>query len=274
MKRILESELKQIGIEMLNYVDTICRANDINYFIAFGTLIGAVRHKGFIPWDDDIDICISRTELNKLLKTIEKDGKYRVISMDNNPDYYFPFARICDPRTIVLNRPFRKVKDFGVWIDVFPLENAPKLECREEWLKEFYIRKKKMRATVPTPYEWNIINYLVKYRFLLRYYRTFKLRRKYGKENFSKFRKDYIDWIDILNTKQSNEYFVADTPYRYRTVFPKKYFDNAVDLEFEGLKVKAPKNYDEILRITYGDYMQLPPLKKRKSHHYFKAYWK
>ena len=270
MRELSNTELKEVSLSILRYIDKICRANNVKYFIGFGTLLGAVRHKGFIPWDDDIDICILRPDYHRFLKIMEKDNHIRLICMENDPNYYFSFARICDKRTVILNRPLRKIKDFGVWVDVFPIDNAPEKNERQTWYQEYLKRRRKMMLTIPTEYESVKISKFLHKSTLKNYIDRFRL----GVKNFSKYRQDFHEWITQFNNNETDDVFIASTPYKMKTCFPKDLFTDFSELDFECLKVCAPVDYDRYLTMIYGDYMKLPPEEERKSQHYFRAYWK
>lgn len=270
MKEINSIEFRRLTVDIMEFVDSFCRKNNIKYFIAFGTLIGAIRHKGMIPWDDDIDIVMPREEYNRFIHLMqEQKGKtrYQVNCFETDPQFYLPWARVCNNTTILLNRPHRKENDLGVWIDVFPLDNAPKIEERELWYKEYLRKRAKMNFTIPTSYE----NFSLKQQFFTT---EFFRRVYYGVRNFNKYRKDFEAWAIKYNEVESDEYMVPGTMYKMRLVFPKNLFDESVEVEFDGLKLIAPAEYDKFLRIVYGDYMRLPPVEKRQSHHHFTAYYK
>ena len=270
MKEIDSDEFRRLTIDVMRFVDAFCRQNRIKYFIAFGTLIGAIRHKGMIPWDDDIDIVMPREEYNRFIRLMqEQKGKtiYQVNCYETDSEFYLPWARVCNNTTILLNRPHRKENDLGVWIDVFPLDNAPELQERVRWFEVYQKKRAKVLYTIPTTYE--------KFSFKKQVLSTGLLwRAYYGVRNFKKYRDDCMLWALMYNDKDSNDYMVPGTMYKMRLVFPKALFDNSVEVEFENLKLLAPAEYDSFLRIVYGDYMQLPPLEKRKTHHHFTPYYK
>lgn len=118
-------EIKKIQLEILKYVDQFCSQNNIKYALGYGTLIGAVRHKGFIPWDDDIDIIMRRNDYNRFIELFSKEtGRYKVWSHNLQTDYPIPYAKVTDEKTLKLEGTNYYVER-GVDIDVFPLDDLP-----------------------------------------------------------------------------------------------------------------------------------------------------
>ena len=270
MKEISKDEFKKIVIDIIVNVDRICRDNSITYYLAFGSLIGAIRHKGIIPWDDDIDIMMPRSDYERFIDVMMKqkgESIYQVNCYETDPTFYLPWARVCNNTTILLNRPHRIEKDLGVWIDVFPIDNAPNQEDRDSWYKEYQKRRLKMAYTIPTPYEQ--LNFRKQI-----FTKVFFLRCFYGVRNFLKYRDSCLEWETKFNGEECNEVMIPYTMYGMRCVFPKEIFDDVVEVEFEHHNFFAPKGYDQFLKIVYGDYMQLPPENKRQTHHHFTAFYK
>ena len=127
MQRIADSELKLLQLDILCKVDTFCRLNDIEYTLYFGTLIGAVRHNGYIPWDDDIDIAMPRPSYDMFVKSFNGyDNNLYVICPEINLNYYASYANVCDRRTLLLEgKNGHHGVEVGVKIDVFPLDGTP-----------------------------------------------------------------------------------------------------------------------------------------------------
>lgn len=270
MRKITSDELKSIATEMLKYIDQICTANGIKYYMMFGTLIGAIRHHGFIPWDDDIDICMFRDDYNRFIKLVENDRKYKYIGMETDPNYYFTYGRLTDRRTILKRRPKRKIKDFGIFIDIFPIDNAPNPEKMQSWREEFKEKKIKIWSSIPTRFDdfyWgNITHYIV------RAIREKKKRLRYGVKNFNSYCTDITSMITRENGHHTPLVMIAET--NGPCVFKREWFDHTITVPFENITAKAPAEYDVILRSIFGDYMQLPPVEQRVSGHEFLAYWK
>ena len=272
MKEITSEEQKVILLEMLKYVDEICRKNSINYFLSGGTLLGAIRHKGFIPWDDDVDICVPYKEYRRLIKILKQDDKYYV----HNPyslseeEYYYMFTKITDKRTVLIENNFKKVQNMGVFLDIFPIFHLPdsnedydnlykkikKLEkqfFRFYGFEKYYYNKNKIRS---------IIKSIV-------FFPQFVIKRKY-KNN----RKEILELFEKNDSVQTSFIGNPTPPNTYRNRFAIDSFIDKIEVEFEGIKVYAPFGYEDYLIKCYGDYMQLPPEEQRNTEHHFKAYWK
>ena len=264
MMEIDAEELKKIQLEILGYVTDYCDKNGIEYFLDCGTLLGAVRHKGYIPWDDDIDIGMLRPSYEKFLREFNKSSKkYRAYSIENNNSFCSPHAKVMDTDTI-LYEPDENGRKLSVNIDVFIYDNAPdddKLLKIAFNKRDFYRNLNQLRTLNNKP-NGNIFR-----RNLIRFLRIL----------VKPFKKNYFCIKMIENSKkyantQTNR--VGNFTSYSRTVCNRHVFDEYTTVEFEGKTYKAPKGYDEWLRSFYGDYMQLPPPEKRVSHHSFIAYKK
>ena len=123
-KYLTKEELKETQLDILKYIDRICKENDIRYFLSYGTLLGAVRHKGFIPWDDDIDISMYRSEYDKFIQAVEKDQHpyYKILSKETSDWYFQNFLVVTDERTVVEDHIKVDRHDTSVFVDVFPIE--------------------------------------------------------------------------------------------------------------------------------------------------------
>lgn len=266
MREISLNEQKKILVDLLKYIDEVCRKNDIKYSVIGGTAIGAVRHKGFIPWDDDIDIILDHNNYEKL-KTILKDENnnvnYKLLD-DTNTDNYYPFIKLIDCRTTVDEFGYKKIKDYGIFLDIFEYNKVPNNNfIRKVYYKRLYLWKKIIAGL-----SWNgerkdhriilffrhIVSKIIGRKILIKHY--IKLSHKY-------------------NNKEC-KFIMSNWP----TYGPEKEVQNisvinrCKDVEFEGFNVMIFEKYDQILKTTFGDYMKLPPKDKRISNHKMKAYWK
>ena len=118
-------QCKDIQVDILNYIDETCKKINVEYSLAYGTLLGAVRHQGFIPWDDDIDVFLMRKDYDKFVMHLKRnnDTKYKIIDADVNQNYYYPFAKVVDTETIAKMED--NTTEHGIWVDVFSIDNLP-----------------------------------------------------------------------------------------------------------------------------------------------------
>ena len=264
MKEILIEELKSLQLDILIKVHGFCIENNLRYTLAYGTLLGAIRHKGYIPWDDDIDICMPRPDYEKFLRSF--NGKYDnlyVIAPELNPDYYAPYANVVDNRTLLLERYNRHRVDIGVKIDVFPLDGVSNVEEYKETRKlmKYYQRilsAKRHTLSKDGRFVTNIKLYLRKLQYCGFNYADIqrKIIARVTKNDFNK-----SPLADCL-AYQTREILV-----------PRSIYDEYIDIEFEGHIFKAVSDYDLPLRKDYGDYMKVPPIDQQLPHHGFTSYW-
>ena len=270
MREMTPDELKQVGIEILKFIDIVCKENGIRYFILFGTLLGAVRHQGYIPWDDDIDIGMIREDYNRFIEVMKEQSKYKLISMETDPDYYFSFARVSDFNTQLKLHTMREIHDIGVFVDVFPIDNAPDETEIASYFEKFYELRHKVWITIPSTAKYCDHSLHT----MIRMVKRFPQRIMYGVSNFDLYRKELIDHMIQYNMIPTEKYVIAETPYRERAIFDKDIFKGVIELSFERNRFFAPIGYEKFLTGVYGDYMKLPPKEKQVTHHHFTAYWK
>ncbi len=250
--------LKQTEKEMLKAFVEVCSKLNLKYYLAYGTLIGAIRHKGFIPWDDDIDIVMPREDYEKFLASGQKLLPEHLFLQHRGtePDYLMPFAKIRNSNTTFMQKSDRKFKiNHGVFIDIIPLDYHPDNE------KEFgRILSKKKR------YDFRILSYL-DYGTVKNYNTKIKTaiyKLLYPSVNAVKKKREKL----YKSASKSNRFTVYCFSNPSLNTAPIDWFGDGVDLEFEGLKVKVPVEYHKWNTQIYGDYMQLPPADEQKPHHY------
>lgn len=266
-KKIIElEELKKIQIEILDYVHNFCLKNEIKYWIDCGTLLGAIRHKGYIPWDDDIDVGMLRPDFDKFIRLFNNNGsKYELHCYENDKDWHLTFAKVYDTNTILYQPDEKTGTKICVNIDIFVYDNAPDdIRSREKKyrIKELYRKLNSIRGTkkfsTPNNQKFNVLRYPLYY-ILKVFPKDFFLKKSI------KVQKKY----DNIETMCIGNYSARD-----KMICNKHVFDSFIDVDFENKKYKAPVGYDEYLKAYYGDYMKLPPVEKRVSHHMFVAYYK
>lgn len=252
-------KLQLTMLEILKLVDHICHENDIKYSLCSGTLLGAVRHKGFIPWDDDLDIRMTRDNYDKFIKVwnkINPEG-YTLQNKENTPDFPQSFSKIRKDNTSFIQFEWEKgAYNTGIFIDIFPLDRIPQNKLKK---KIFYFKS---------------------YKYLI--YTREHLHSEEGKikavvslfmkvtshEHRMKSRAKYIDWLKAIDQDKSLKCVAIEMPSMLKVEFPPDVADEYVELEFEGQKFMCFKKWDEFLSAMFGDYMTLPPEDQRSWQHH------
>ena len=262
-RQLNEEEIKEVELGVMDYIHNLCQKENINYSLAYGTLLGAVRHKGYIPWDDDVDISLKRDEYDKLYQAVLRDNDpiYKVASWENDARYPYPFYRVYDARTVYENNYIENDIDLGICVDVFPFDYYA--DVNKEMAKLDTYR----RLSVYTLYGIhsknaglkNIIRYLLVLVFRLTRVRTWN--KKMNDLSMQAKDNDSIDYL-MENKKTS-------------TKFEKTLLDKVMDSPFEDRTYKIPEASHQILSAIYGDdFMEIPPVEKRIKHDDFVAYIK
>lgn len=274
MKKIDIPEQKKIALDILLYFTEYCQSHGLKYFLAYGTLIGAIRHNGYIPWDDDIDVLMLRQDYEYLLNHFSGHPYYRIMSNMTNKEYGKLFAVINDTRTIKQERLTRKrsIGTVCVNIDIFPVDFLPdNITEQEKLLSKVRCMENKLACLTYAYGSGRTILSTLRKNIGIFIYRTLELL------GFISPRKIVIKHKKLLSKFKNTHTAgcVANTGYNgIREFMPLKCFQEQIDVEFEGHILKAPKEYDLMLRTIYGDYMQLPPEEKRITHHDNVCYWK
>ena len=262
-RRLSEEEIKEVEIGVMDYIHNLCQKENINYSLAYGTLLGAVRHKGYIPWDDDVDISLKRDEYDKLYQAVLRDNDpiYKVVSWENDARYPYPFYRVYDARTVYENNYIENDIDLGICVDVFPFDYYA--DVNKEMVKLDTYR----RLSVYTLYGIhsknaglkNIVRYL-----LVLVFRLTRVKTWNKKMNLLSMQANDSDSIDYLMENK-----------RTSTKFEKTLLDKVMDSPFEDRTYKIPEASHQILSAIYGDdFMEIPPVEKRVKHDDFVAYIK
>ena len=236
-------ELQLRELQILKDFARFCDTHELRYYMAEGTLIGAVRHGGFIPWDDDIDVFMPYDDYMKLLSIYHDDGKYELLDWRKTKNYPYQFAKFSDSETRLVHPEENGFVIMGICIDVFPLTGYP--SDREE-IKKKWDRNIALDAVI------------YPYRFFLGAdgYEMEDCRQQVNDEKYAMS----FSESDMISTAQ----LIRFAPWATRRAA----FDNSIKLKFEDGEFNAPAGYDEYLKDRYGDYMTLPPKEERHMHFY------
>ena len=275
MRHLSLSEIQTCSLEILQTVHEYCSDNGIMYSLAYGTLIGAIRHKGFIPWDDDIDIIMPRPDYERFIRSFSAPG-LGIIS-EKDPDYYLNYCRVFDTVRTGCKTILPVGKDYrgGVWIDVFPADGVSDdfatfsdnvARYKKVWMLQ--LRYRYAQASLKDIFRTCGLKDLC---ILLAIKLSGQGRKRLAKIN-AQVRENacriyygsMAHWsqLEVLDDGVRNYQLCED-------------FEDTIDAPFEGHAFKIMKGYDRVLRNIYGDYMQLPPENQRQPKHgHVTLYWK
>ena len=259
-------EIQQMELGIMEYIHETCQKIGVKYFLAYGSLIGAVRHKGFIPWDDDMDICMLREDYEKLQDYLiaNPDERYEVMSYKNNLNYVYPFMKVQDNQTYLLEEDVRIDSNMGIYVDIFPVDGyEDDVNFKNKMTKLIKKRQLSCYTFKGITNTKSVLNSLIRYISVIIFYFTNTNKYVAQIEELAKSRKvSNYEEVDYLIYKDMN-----------KPVWRREWLEQVTTGTFEGKEFMIPKNYHEILTSDYGDYMQLPPVEQRVSHHDFKL-WK
>lgn len=253
-------EMHELQLGMMDSIHDYCTRHGLRYSLGGGTLLGAIRHKGFIPWDDDIDIMMPRPDYDKFIAGFAGNYEhYKLQHMGNTKGYHLLFAKIFDDRTVLTEPGLNN----GVYIDIFAIDGLPSWEQ----LPEYYQLYKKYKYVVRmTRYPWSSLNYKEQAYIILHFYRFIVPRCIRLRQLNTLLRSHDFDTAQvagcITGTYGEKEFMDADV------------FRDYIDVQFENRTYRAIAAYDAYLTKHYSDYMQLPPEEKRHTHHEFECWWK
>lgn len=253
--------------DVLRFYIELCKKNNLRYFIAYGSAIGAVRHHGIIPWDDDIDVVMPRPDYERLVKICETTdlGKYKLLTPDNTPNYYLPFAKMCNMETTLLeSREYRCV--LGMFIDIFVYEGMTDDKAESKRLIKQYIKYWNRFTVASSFYPWSKIKEKLsrgEIKDLLHYW-LLSLNRKTNRKRFMAKLRDVLHAYDFDSCDTVIKY---PPGYGEKEIIPKNWLEGNTEIPFENLMVSIHRDYDTVLRRYFGDYMQLPPEEEQHTRH-------
>ena len=259
LNSIVPPNLWEAELDILDEIDSVCRKNKLRYSIAYGTMLGAVRHGGFIPWDDDVDIIMPREDYERLILiwSYEAENKYILQNKYTNWDFTQNFSKIRKDNTTFIHNEWEKYVTYhtGIFVDVFPGDRIPSNKIA---------RKVQLFASA--------LNLL--------YARGFTSKssgiRIFGEKALllaPKRVKKYLyrkteQYLQKWNSNNKLKYFFPNTMEWAYKEYPSDLFDDLIDIDFSGHKYLCVRDADKILSLDYGDYMQLPPKEERVLKHH------
>lgn len=264
-------ERKKVGLLILDEIERVSKVLGIKYYLAYGTLLGAIRHNGYIPWDDDVDIWMLRADfdlfLSKFNEICSKD--FKILSWYDNPDYPYYVPKVVYLKTEVRERWMKKrVRDLGIWVDVFCL-NYISADTWESELKEEMYTLELSRRTA-------LFRYMCFFSKLDILRMVFKNRDKHVLKCILKKPFDYtmILYSKMKGDKSGDKLIPVDHLLHGSYIFDASWFCNTAYHEYEGKKYPIPIGWKDILENIYGDYMTPPPEKERRlKQHIAYARW-
>lgn len=278
-KELSLKEIQSIEFDILIYLDKICKENKIKYYLSSGTLLGAVKYNGFIPWDDDIDVILFRNDYIKLIDILSKsNGKYKLLSVYNTKGYYYPFAKLVDSRTILIENS-KRIKEMGVFIDIVPLDGFKTDNYFKEindirFVKNLMVRRFRIKNCIRDNFDYmKVLKKKIKNKKLkdVIYCLVDYLSLPLGYNFWTKLYDRLISNNDIDNSKYVG---VRTGSFDVKEVYLKKDLIKQSNYIFEGKKFTSFKNYDLYLRKKFGDYEKEPSDDQKISHHQMNVYMK
>lgn len=249
--------LQNLILSIAEEVIRICEKHGINYYLSDGSLLGAVRHKGFIPWDDDMDIAMKRNDYNRFLELCEQEidkQKYFIQTESSEEQYCFAFAKIQLKGTEIIEDFSKNVKiQHGIFLDIFPYDNLPDKKWKRKWM----LWKNRLLKNMI----WVRCGYGTEQQKRTIIYKVFRLLGMFFSIRFLK--KMRYKLITKYNGKMSKYCFSSDYP---DIPLRNSWFDDSSDYEFEHRQFTSFSQYDIILKKLYGDYMKLPEECDRQQH--------
>lgn len=254
------TEEQQAELEVMKELHSYCVKHGLNYVLGYGTLLGAVRHQGFIPWDNDMDILMPRSDVEKLVelnKTEPIGHNIRLFHYTTDKNYHYPIVRACNMKTIVQPTYLREqIDDMGVWVDVFPLDgiSRPKLIFQKP-LRNFYL--KMMNATMYVPESESGKKEKL---------RSFIIRHMPDKNHkYERHLSSVCAWSKYEKAKTVCVICEEEPPFE-KQLMDREDVENPMLAPYEDAEFFIPRNADKYLTLQYGDYMQLPPEEDRMTH--------
>ena len=260
-------ETQEVQLEILLAFDRICKTHNISYQLFAGTLIGAIRHKGFIPWDDDVDVCMLRSEYDKFTKIAQSElgDAYFLQNYTTDPAFQSQYSKIRKNHTLYVENLVQDVDMHqGIFIDVFPYDDVEPIRLSGRVQRRLihrlkiinYCRVKRVNESEP-----NLVSRIAKKG-------TYYLLKAIPKRYLDRLITKVATWSNGKGATEVAELNISTSPSLYQKFkIDKEMFAHSIEWEFEGHYFPVPQAYDAILSKNYGDYLSLPPTHQQEPHH-------
>lgn len=269
MEKIETNKIREIQLDILDHFSNFCNLNGIGYFLSNGSMLGAVKYNGYIPWDDDIDICMLRNDYERLIMLYKEKNinpRYRLFSIETEKNYLFPFAKLSDSFTVLKENNIDNGVELGVNIDIFPLDGYGNTQ-KEVFLLYKRIEKLRKKLNWAKLEKYNSTNIIKKFGIMVisKYYKRIGARK-------------IVEEIHKIASQQSySDLYIGNVVwgfYKDGEAHLKDVFMKSIKIEFEGKEHPIPIGFDSYLKKLYGNYRLDPPLEKQVTHHNYVAYKK
>jgi lipopolysaccharide cholinephosphotransferase len=268
----MEAKEKETLINTLKAFTSFCDKHNLTYYAVAGTCLGAIRHKGIIPWDDDIDVAMPRKDYDKLLalRGELKGTGHELVNLGDRSkdsgDYILPYAKFCDANTTIWEQKNNQVI-FGVFVDVFPFDNAGNISTAKSLMREY---SKKVSKYTKSIRKWTLGELIDDIRkvhlklvlswFFNKYVRS--LRAKH-------YHEEVLAIEETIKMQQGDNYLCYCGYYPIeKEIVPKSFFGKGVEVPFEDTKIVVPEHYEDYLVHMYNNWQTPPPPEQRITHHY------
>lgn len=266
MDNTIKKQLQNIEFEILMEIDRVCKLLGISYTLFAGTALGAVRHNGFIPWDDDIDIAMLMEDYNRFIQEAPKylKDEYFLQTRDTDKNYPLVFAKVRNSNTTFVEEDLKDLDiNHGVYIDVFPLNKIPK-DKKAQFIRKIALNFLDILRICNNKI---ICNKGSMSRKVIKYFFHY-ISKVYGMDNILKQEQKILTYY---NSKEAYEVDLYPDEPNYmkgkNVTLPQNIFSNLIEIEFENKKFPIISEFDIFLKAYYGDYMKLPPIEERVSKH-------
>lgn len=268
------TKLQEAELNIVKEIIKLCEKHSIKYYIVGGTLLGAVRHKGFIPWDDDIDIAMLRPDYEKFIEIAKKElpknlilDYYKFHKNEKNYNTYY-MARVEDSKVKLISKVAEVERILNAWVDIFPLDGLPKnrIKCFFHKIRLLYLRAALRYSQFSKIVTKNAQNKDIIMRLLIKIGKVINFEKIYNKDKVLEKIDKNLKKYSCEGSKEIINFAGACKSYKFVELFPKYIYDETSSYKFEDIYLKGPKNYDYVLSHHYGNYM-IPPSDDNKNKH-------